>query len=123
MATAKAHKPPAPETAAPGVRDIGIDVPPPARTCQDRHCPFHGTLPVRGGILDGVVVSTKMQQTVVVEREYLRYLPKFERFEKRTSRYFAHEPPCLELQVGNRVQIAECRPLAKNVSFVVIAKR
>lgn len=123
MAAAKPTSKPAETRPASKSKDIGIDVPAPSRTCQDKHCPFHGTLPVRGGLLDGVVVSTKMQGTVVVERAYLRYIPKFERYEKRTSRYFAHSPPCLDLQIGKQVQIAECRPLAKNVSFVVIASR
>src|SRR5439155_1207551 len=65
---------------APGARDIGIDVPSPAKVCTDRKCPFHGGLPVRGQMLEGVVVSTRMQNTVVIEREYLRYIQKFERF-------------------------------------------
>ncbi len=107
-------------TAAPGARDIGIDVPVPEKTCTDEHCPFHGKLSVRGQTLEGVVVSTKMQRTAVVEREYLRYLQKFERFEKRTRRMNVHAPPCLGLSVGDRVTVMECRPLAKTVHFVAI---
>ena len=42
------------------IRDIGIDVKAPSATCEDKHCPFHGQLPVRGQIIDGVVVSVKM---------------------------------------------------------------
>lgn len=30
------------------VRDIGIDVKTPENVCDDKHCPFHGNLPVRG---------------------------------------------------------------------------
>jgi small subunit ribosomal protein S17 len=104
-------------------RDIGVDVKPPADECSDEYCPFHGTLPVRGTMIDGTVVSTRMQGTVVVQREYLKYISKFERYEKRTSRYFAHAPPCIKLQAGDKVRIMECRPLAKNVSFVVIERR
>lgn len=103
-------------------RDIGVDVPPPDRECQDPNCPFHGNLPVRGQIIEGVVVSTKMQKTVVVQRERLRYIPKYERYEKRTSRYFAHHPPCIDLEVGDLVKIMECRPLSKHKSFVVIGR-
>ncbi|MCD6111440.1 MAG: 30S ribosomal protein S17 [Thermoplasmata archaeon] len=103
-------------------RDIGVDVPPPDRECQDPYCPFHGKLPVRGQIIEGVVVSTKMQNTVVVQRERLRYIPKYERYEKRTSRYFAHWPPCIDLEVGDMVKIMECRPLSKHKSFVVIGR-
>ncbi len=115
-APAPTHKAPAPK----GTRDIGIDVPAPAKTCTDEHCPFHGKLSVRGQILEGTVVSTRMQRTAVVEREYLRYLQKFERFEKRTRRMNVHAPPCLSLSVGDRVTIMECRPLAKTVHFVAI---
>ena len=111
---------PRPATAASAARDIGIDVPPPEKTCTDEHCPFHGKLSVRGQLLEGVVVSTKMQRTAVIEREYLRYLQKFERFEKRTRRMNVHSPPCLALGFGDRVTIMECRPLAKTVHFVAI---
>lgn len=107
----------------PAARDIGIDVPVPERACTDGHCPFHGKLPVHGQTLEGVVVSTKMQRTVVVEREYLRYLQKFERFEKRTRRMNVHAPPCLGLAAGHRVTIMECRPLSKTVSYVAIHNR
>lgn len=104
----------------PGVRDIGIDVPLPEKSCTDEHCPFHGKLSVRGQLLEGVVVSTKMQRTAVIEREHLRYLQKFERFEKRTRRMNVHAPPCLSLSVGDRVTVMECRPLAKTVHFVAV---
>lgn len=124
---AKKERPaaPAPQAApvkrtAPAARDIGIDVPVPAKTCTDQHCPFHGKLPVRGQTLEGVVVSTEMQRTAVIEREYLRYIQKYERFEKRTRRMNVHAPPCLDLTVGDRVAFMECRPLSKTVHFVVI---
>src|SRR5512136_2497828 len=114
---------PAPAPAArkaSATRDIGIDVPIPEKTCTDEHCPFHGKLPVRGQILEGVVVSTRMQRTAVIEREYLRYIQKFERFEKRTRRMNVHAPPCLALGVGDRVTMMECRPLGKTVHFVAV---
>ena len=106
-----------------GARDIGIDVPRPAKACADRHCPFHGTLPVRGQIMAGRVMSAKMIGTAVVERERLRYLPKFERYEKRTKRFHVHDPPCLDLKLGDRVVLMECRPIAKTVSFVAIQNK
>ncbi len=105
------------------VRDIGVDVTPPEIACDDVNCPFHGTLAVRGQIIDGVVVSTKMSNTAVVERNYLRYINKYERYEKRTSRYSVHASPCMGVKVGDNVKIMECRPVSKTVSFVVIEKR
>ena len=110
-------------TAASTGRDIGIDVPKPAKACDDRHCPFHGTLPVHGQLFEGTVVSARMQRTVVVEQEYLRYVRKFERYEKRTKRFMVHGPPCLDLAPGDRVVLMECRPISKTVSFVVIQKK
>ena len=117
-------KPAAPPAKAPrGPRDIGIDVPLPTGTCTDAHCPFHGSLRVRGQMIDGVVVSAAMTRTVVVERARLHYVPKYERFEKRTRRVPAHAPPCLALTLGSRVTLMECRPLSKTVSLVAIHNR
>ncbi len=106
---------------APRARDIGLDVRAPRKRCDDRHCPFHGRLPVRGQVLEGTVVSNAMQRTAVVERTLLHYVPKFERYEKRRRRYLAHAPPCLEVKVGHRVRIAETRPLSKLVAFCIVA--
>ena len=103
-----------------GPRDIGYDVEPPSKECDDPNCPFHGTLPIRGKILEGIVVSTKPQKTVIVERHYLHYVPKYERYERRHSRIAAHLPPCIEVKEGDVVKIAECRPLSKTKHFVVI---
>jgi small subunit ribosomal protein S17 len=104
-------------------KDIGIDVQPPESVCEDDNCPFHGTLPVRGQIIYGKVVSTKMNRTAVVERKYMKYQDKYERYEKRTSRYSVHNPPCLNARVGDEVRIMECRPISKTVSFVIVEKR
>lgn len=102
---------------------IGINVEEPKKKCNDKNCPFHGHLKVRGIILKGKVVSTAMQRTVVVERERLHYVPKYERYEKRTSRYKAHLPPCIDVKKGDEVIIMECRPLSKTKHFVVVGKR
>jgi small subunit ribosomal protein S17 len=104
----------------PPARDIGLDVRAPKERCEDRHCPFHGRLPVRGQILEATLVSTSMQRTAVVERTLLHFVPKFERYEKRRRRYLAHHPPCLTIPLGHRVKIAETRPLSKAVSFCIV---
>jgi len=108
------------KAAHPRARDIGLDVRAPKARCDDRHCPFHGRLPLRGQILEGTVVSTAMQRTAVVERVLLHYVPKYERYEKRRRRYLAHSPPCLKVPLGHRVRIAETRPLSKAVSFCIV---
>jgi len=102
--------------------DIGIGAKAPKKSCDDRNCPFHGRLSVRRKFLDGRVVSTKMTKTVTVERDYLNYVRKYTRYEKRRSRIMAHSPPCLEVHEGDRVKIAECRPISKEVAFVVVEK-
>lgn len=104
------------------VRNIGLNVKAPVETCSDKNCPFHGGLPVRGHIITGVVSSTKMHGSILVKREYMHYVPKYERYERRTSIYSVHCPPCIKAKTGDKVRIAECRPLSKTVSFVAVEK-
>ncbi|MDH5783346.1 MAG: 30S ribosomal protein S17 [Candidatus Bathyarchaeota archaeon] len=94
----------------------------PRKSCDDRNCPFHGTLKVRGRILEVTVLSAKMDKTVIVKRDYQFYVPKFKRYERRHSHIPAHNPPCLSVKEGDVVKVAECRPISKTVSFVVIEK-
>jgi small subunit ribosomal protein S17 len=94
----------------------------PKKTCDDRDCPFHGKISVRGRVFDATVVSAEMDKTVVVERNYLHFVPKFRRYEKRRSRISCHIAPCIGVKEGDRVRIAECRPISKTVSFVVVQK-
>ncbi|MFW6436925.1 MAG: 30S ribosomal protein S17 [Halococcoides sp.] len=99
---------------------LGLNVDPPDATCDDDNCPFHGTLGVRGQTIDGTVASTEMDKTVIVEREYDVGVPKYDRLMKRRSRVPAHAPECLALEEGVAVTIAECRPLSKTKSHVVV---
>jgi len=100
---------------------LGLNVQEPETACSDQNCPFHGALSVRGQTLEGTVASTDMEKTVVVEREYDVKVPKYDRFMKRRSRVPAHAPDCLDLAVGDTVMIAECRPLSKTKSHVVVS--
>ncbi len=105
---------------------IGLDVPMPPEPDRPEDydyetCPFYGDLSVRGQVLEGEVVSTDMDKTVIVEREYDVSVPKYDRYMKRRSRIPAHVPGVLEpLSVGDEVKIAECRPLSKTKSHVVV---
>jgi len=65
---------------------IGIDVTEPKNKCDDPNCPFHGNLPVRGQILEGIVTSDKAERTITVERSYYKFIRKFERYEKGNQR-------------------------------------
>jgi small subunit ribosomal protein S17 len=98
----------------------GLNVTAPEQECTDVNCPFHGTLPVRGQVITGKVVSDRMRDSVVVVRDYLHYVKKYKRYEKRSSKLHAHSPPCLNVKTGDTVRIAECRPLSKTKTFVVV---
>jgi small subunit ribosomal protein S17 len=104
---------------------IGLDVSQPPEpddpeTYDYETCPFYGELSVRGQTLEGTVASTKMDKTVVVEREYDVFVPKYDRYMKRRSRVSAHVPGVLDPEEGDTVRIAECRPLSKTKQHVVV---
>lgn len=104
-------------------RNIGIKVKnAPESECNDWRCPYHGGLPVRGKIFEGKVVSDKMDRGVVVEWGFTRFVKKFDRAEKKKSKVTAHNPPCIHARSGDKVRVAECRPLSKTKKFVVIEK-
>jgi small subunit ribosomal protein S17 len=94
----------------------------PKKSCTDPNCPFHGNLSVRGRVLDGVVISLKMDKTAIIRRDYLQYVPKFKRYERRHSHVPAHNPSCLTIKENDKVKVAECRPISKTVSFVIVEK-
>ncbi|WP_297499207.1 30S ribosomal protein S17 [Thermococcus sp.] len=103
------------------MREIGLKVQPPSEVCNDPRCPWHGSLKIHGRYFEGVVVSDKGKKTVVVERQYYHYLKKYERYELRRSKIHAHNPECINAKVGDRVLIAETRPISKTKSWVVVA--
>jgi small subunit ribosomal protein S17 len=102
-------------------RNIGIIVDAPHKTCSDILCPFHGKLSVRGKLLSGTVISAKARKMVVVSREFPHLVSKYQRYERSRSQVHAYLPECIEVFEGDSVTIAECKPLSKTVSFVVIA--
>ena len=82
---------------------------------QDKKCPFTGEVSIRGRILTGTVVSTKMHRTVVIRREYLHFVPKYSRYEKRHKNMAAHVSPAFRVEEGDQVTVGQCRPLSKTV--------
>ena len=69
----------------------------------------------------GVVLSAKMSRTVVLRRDYLHYIKKYNRFEKRHHNLPAHCAPCFgRTGIGDVVTVGQCRPLSKTVRFNVI---
>merc|ERR1712173_121528 len=58
----------------------------------------------------------KMNKTVVIRRDYLHYVKKYNRFEKRHKNMSVHMSPCFrDVQVGDVATVGECRPLSKTV--------
>ncbi len=72
------------------VRNIGITVTPPRKSCEDDQCPFHGKLSIRGKLLTGFVASHKAKNMVVVERSYSRPVVKYKRYERSRFRVHAY---------------------------------
>ena len=101
---------------------VGMGIEPPKEKCSDVNCPFHGELPVRGRAFEGLVVSDKMAGTVTVGLERMHYIPKYERYERRGSKFHAHNPPCIAAKTGDKVRIMGCRRLSKTKAFVVVQK-
>ena len=60
----------------------------------------------------GVVVSNKMQKSIVVEIERREKHPIYGKFIKKTSRFMAHDEK-QECNIGDTVRIMETRPLSK----------
>jgi len=101
-------------------QNIGIDIKPPKGKCEDRKCAWHGALPIRGRVFEGIVKSSKAHNTAIVEWDYNLFIPKYERYERRKSKLVAYNPECIKAKEGDKVKIAECRPISKTKSFVVV---
>ncbi|XP_071542788.1 small ribosomal subunit protein uS17 isoform X2 [Panulirus ornatus] len=90
-------------------------------TYIDKKCPFTGNVSIRGRILTGVVQKMKMQRTITIRRDYLHYVKKYNRFEKRHRNMSVHLSPCFrDVKPGDIVTVGECRPLSKTVRFNVL---
>jgi len=87
---------------------------------NENNNPFNGSLSIRGKIFEGIVINAKAKGTVVIERESLIDFTKFKRFGRSKNKIHAHVPSNLDIQEGDYVVAAECRPISKSVSFVVV---
>ncbi len=101
-------------------KDIGLDVDIPKRECNDRHCPFHGELSIRGKLFDGKVTGNKAKQTITLQKDAPIYFSKFKRYARGKNIIHAHVPGCMDVKMGDNVLTAECRPISKSVSYVVV---
>jgi small subunit ribosomal protein S17 len=69
--------------------------------------------------LAGVVVSDKMQDTVVVAVTRFVKHPKYLKYQKIVKRYHAHDAGNTK-SVGDKVVMRECRPLSKKKHFIIV---
>jgi len=94
-------------------------------SCADRLCPFHGKdkIKIRGRTFEGTVIK-KLHGRVTIMFERSLLVRKYERFEKRKTKLHARLPDCMknEINVGDYIEIAECRPLSKIIHAVVVKK-
>ena len=70
-------------------------------------------------ILQGVVVSDKMDKTVVVSVERRVMHPIYKKFIRRSKKYHAHDENN-QFKIGDTVRISECRPISKTKTWEVI---
>lgn len=106
------------------IKNIGMGITTPLDAIKgnykDSKCPFSGKVSIRGRVLRGTVVSTKMNRTLIVRRDYLHWIKKYKRFEKRHKNIPCHCSPCFRVKEGDIVTIGQCRPLSKTIRFNVI---
>ena len=72
-------------------------------------------------ILQGVVVSDKMDKTVTVKVEHRIMHPLYKKFIRRSKKYAAHDEnnAC---KIGDTVSIRECRPISKRKKWEVLTE-
>lgn len=91
--------------------------------CSDKFCPKHGSISIRGRSFRGKVIR-KFPKRVVIEFERTVYIKKYERYSKRKTKLHARLPECMvqEIDLGDYIEIMECRPISKIVHFIVNKK-
>ena len=70
-------------------------------------------------VMQGVVVSDKMDKTVVVNVERRFKHPLYKKYIKRSKKYVAHDE-ANEKKIGDVVSIRECRPLSKRKRWEIV---
>lgn len=101
-------------------RKVGFGIDNPSKTCDDKNCPFHGSVKIRGKQFIGTIVSDKMQKSAVVEWIGWKYIPKYERYKRTRTKVVVHNPTCIDAKEGDLVKIGESRSLSKTKSFVIL---
>ena len=67
----------------------------------------------------GIVVSNKMNKSVVVRVNYQKMDPLYKKYVKKANKFMAHDENN-ECGIGDKVRIVETRPLSKNKHWRVV---
>ncbi len=78
--------------------------------------------PIRGTVFEATVIRQKTPKTVVVKRDIVKYIPKFERNLIKTAKYAVHLPEEISVNVGDLVMVGETRKISKTKNFVIMSK-
>ena len=70
--------------------------------------------------IKGIVISNKMDKTVVVRTEGLKAHKMYKKAVKTRQKYYAHSSD--KLEIGDEVVIESCRPLSKLKRYRVTSK-
>jgi small subunit ribosomal protein S17 len=70
-------------------------------------------------VREGIVLSDKMQKTIVVEITRLVKHMKFKKYIRRKIKYVVHDEKN-EAKKGNKVQISETRPISKSKRWKLV---
>lgn len=79
-------------------------------------------LSVRGKLIEGKIIKMKAKKTAQVEVKTIKFIPKYERYLVRKSKYAVHVPEGVSVSVGDDVLCGETRKISKTKSFVIIKK-
>jgi small subunit ribosomal protein S17 len=74
-------------------------------------------MPVKQQI--GIVISNKMQKTIVVKIENRYSHPIYSKTLVKTKKYLAHDE-LKECNIGDQVLVEECRPLSKRKRWKLV---
>ena len=77
------------------------------------------TIKTRGAVIEGKVVRDGGKKTVVVQRDLVRFVPKYERSIRTRSKVPAHNPDAIGAKMGDLVRIEECRKISKTKAWIV----
>ncbi|RLG12347.1 30S ribosomal protein S17 [Candidatus Pacearchaeota archaeon] len=90
---------------------------------SDKEIQKRKNINARGRIFEGKVIR-KFHKRVTIEFERMIYIKKYERYARSKTKIHARLPEEIEdkINLGDIIQVRECRPLSKIIHFIVIKK-